>query len=360
MKIVIATGGTGGHIFPALETALELKRGDHEVVFVGVFGKLKFVISENGFAWRDICAKGLSTASFKKFLESCFCMGRAVIQSLKILKTERPDVVCGFGGYGAFAAVISAVFLRRRAMIHEQNVVPGKANAVLSRFVRKIAVSFQESEFHFPKGKSVLTGCPCHAAGIQETKQDVLRSFGFSETRPTLLVLGGSQGSRKLNEVVLETVSSWGRRSPVQIFHIAGDMDYGTVQNRYKALDVEVRIFDFFKEMEKLYTAADMVISRSGAVTVTELLAFGLPAVLVPHPGAGGHQKKNAQLLSRLGLARIIEDRELDPAILINALDGFLHERPSQQAKAKARELFVPDAARRVADAIVSLGRPYA
>lgn len=360
MKIVIATGGTGGHIFPALETALELRRGNHEVVFVGVFGKLKLVLSENGFAWRDICAKGLSTASLKKFLESCFCMGQAVIQSLRILKTERPDVVCGFGGYGAFAVVLSAVFLRRRAMIHEQNVVPGKANAVLSRFVRKIAVSFQESEGHFPRGKTVLTGCPCHAAGIQETRQDILRSFGLLETRPTLLVLGGSQGSHKINEVVLETVASRENRSSLQVLHIAGDLDYAAVKSRYKALGVEVRLFDFFKDMEKLYTAADVVISRSGAVTVMELLAFGLPAVLVPHPGAGGHQKKNAELLSRLGLARIINDHELNPATLANALDGFLHEKPSEQARAKAREFFVPDAARRVADEIVSLGQPYA
>src|SRR3989338_2943573 len=190
MKFVIATGGGGGHFFPALYVAQELKKAGHQVYFVGAFASTQENIRQAGFPFWNLNAKGLNKKSLKSLLEFSGSMLQSILGSLKILKELKPAAVCGFGSYGSFPVVLSAVLLKYPTIIHEQNVVPGRANRVLFSLVNKVGVSFEVTRERFLKGpKTVLTGCPCHLRNGSLTKKAARDSFGLDTNKTTLLVL---------------------------------------------------------------------------------------------------------------------------------------------------------------------------
>jgi len=188
MRILIATGGTAGHILPALEVAAELRVDEHEVTLAGVSGRFGMKIRELEFPFQEISARGLKADSLKSFLDSCFSMLKSIPESNKIIREFDPEVVLGFGGYGAFPVVSLAVLLRRPTIIHEQNVVPGKANSILAHFVSEIAVSFDKSRAFFPRHKTIVTGCPCRSIKALPDRKKTLQEFGLKENILTVLV----------------------------------------------------------------------------------------------------------------------------------------------------------------------------
>ena len=312
MKVVLATGGTGGHLLPALKLAEELKKDNNEIIFLGSFGKNVEQIKRSGFQIESVQARGLRFISFKDTMGSFFSNMKASFLALKLLKGIKPDVVCGFGGYGAFPVMVTAIFLRIPTLIHEQNVIPGRANAILAKFVRKVAVSFRPSIKHFKEAKTVLTGCPCHHLASKLNKDEVLKRFGLEGNRITILVFGGSQGSHRINEVFLKTAQTLKDHLNFQVIHISGENDYDKLKDGYSKLGIPYALFKYLEEMASAYSVVDLVISRAGAVTVTEIANFQLPAILIPYPYAqGGHQKENALMLSEAKLARVIEEKDL-------------------------------------------------
>lgn len=311
MRIVIATGGSGGHIFPALCVARQLRADHHDVFCLVAGGRILEKIKERGFPLQVLPAKGFSLRSLPLFFQSVLAMVQSLLSSFQFLKKYRPDVVVGFGGYGAFSVVLAAFVLRQPTMIHEQNVVPGRANRVLSKMVDKIAVSFQETRGYFNSKKTVLTGCPCHNHMPAISREEILSRWALSPGKTTLLVLGGSQGSRRLNEEFLRTAQALKGTLDFQVIHIAGKSDYASVKKGYRQVDISCCVFDFLEEIEQVYKVADVAISRAGALSVFELAAFQLPAVLIPYPFAGGHQRENARILAQRQTARIIEENEL-------------------------------------------------
>lgn len=356
MKIVLATGGSGGHIFPALYTAYQLQKFGHEVIFIGVLGAFAERIKKGGFEIFPLEAKGLSFTSFKGF--SIFVLGmlKALGRSFKILKEVKPDVVCGFGGYGAFAVVLEAFFLRIPTIIHEQNVAPGRANKLLSILVQRVAVTFKESKKYFGDDKTVVTGCPCRSSAAVGEPTSLRKAFGLKEDTFTILVLGGSQGSRRINEEFLKTVGLLQGEGNFQFIHLSGKKDYPKLKEKYSSLKAQGCVFDFWEEMEKAYGAADLVVSRAGAVTICEIAQFHLPAILIPYPHAGGHQKENAKILTELGVARVIDDNALTAAALQEAIRDLMQEKLSgEQRKDRLKNTFFPDAAGRLTEAITSL-----
>jgi len=231
MKFVIATGGTGGHLFPSIQVAQELNRQGHDIVFLGSFKRTNEQMQKTGFPYEDLNAKGLVLALRRETFSSLIAMVKATSKAFRSLKKIKPDVVLGFGGYGAFPVVFSAVLLKYPTLIHEQNVIPGRANAFLSKFVKRIAISFAKSIKYFNPKKTVLTGCPCHFPKENMNRTEILKGFHLDQGKTTIFIFGGSQGSQRINGVFLETVKSLRKRLDFQVIHVSGKQDYQNCRN---------------------------------------------------------------------------------------------------------------------------------
>lgn len=313
MKIVIASGGTGGHILPSLNLA-EYLRAEYsaEVYFIGTLKKYTDVIFSRGFEDVPLDAVGLETSSLLKICVWFWKMLVATVVALRALVRLKPQAVIGFGGYSSFPVVLSAWLLRIPAVIHEQNVIPGKANRWLTPFVRKIAISFSESQKYFPVKKVVLTGYPLRNLQGRVSKKDFFRQNGLEEGRFTILICGGSQGSRALNTTFVQGAQRLNQELPFQVIHLAGgEADCEMIREAYKKIGIPHVVFPYYDQMGDLYGCADLVISRAGAGTIHELLVLNASAILVPYPFAGGHQKANAAVLTGTGRGIMIEEKHL-------------------------------------------------
>lgn len=354
MKFIIATGGTGGHLFPAIRVARVLKAKDHDILFLGSFSRGRKQIEGSGFAFEELGAKGFVGVSIVKKIGSMFAMIRAVCKALRMMRVYKPNAVIGFGGYGSFAVGVSAVLLRCPMMIHEQNVVPGQANRILSRFVRRIAVSFEESLSSFDHKKSILTGCPCHVPREGLDRAAILKEFNLEASKVTILVSGGSQGSQRINEAFIEAAGSLKEKLDFQVVHLCGQKDYHELQNRYNELGIPFALFKFLDKMEEVYRIADLAISRAGAVTVSEIASFQLPAIFIPYPYAHGHQRKNAEVLCGRNAAMLIEEKGLTSLQLTEAIQTMLKNLDS---RGEIKDIWISDASQKIAEEAVCLGR---
>ncbi|MDP2654029.1 MAG: undecaprenyldiphospho-muramoylpentapeptide beta-N-acetylglucosaminyltransferase [Candidatus Omnitrophota bacterium] len=351
MKIVMATGGSGGHLFPALYVADVLRVRGHEVFFAGAFGGMEEKIRRHGYSFRDLPAKGLKTNSLKSVLEFSAAMIQSMARAGTMLREIRPDAVVGFGGYGSFPVVASAIVQRRPAMIHEQNVIPGRANRVLFQFADRVTLSFERTKSYCRRKDAVVTGCPSHRPDPRWTGRSAREHFGLDPEKFTVLILGGSQGSRRINREFLSAVEGMGTPAGLQIIHLCGQADFGEMGREYRRIGADVRLFEFLDEMEAAYAAADMVISRAGAVTVSEIAAFGVPAVLIPYPYAGGHQRANALVLAESGRADMVEEKDLSAKLL----ETLILDRMTHRGNRLAAAVMPPDAAERLAGEVLSL-----
>jgi UDP-N-acetylglucosamine--N-acetylmuramyl-(pentapeptide) pyrophosphoryl-undecaprenol N-acetylglucosamine transferase len=350
MKIIIATGASGGHIFPALSLAEELKK-DWEIIFICDKGKAEEGIKKAGYRVIAVTARKLrSWLDIFSFISGQVSLLR---QSLKIIKDFQPDVVAGFGSYVSFAAVMAARIKGVPAIIHEQNVMPGRANRLLAGLVNRIAVSFAESQNYFPKDKTFITGCPVRRELLSVDKAEALQRFNLSADKFTILVLGGSQGSHILNTKVSGAITGMERRDDLQVIHLAGSADQEWVESEYRKAGITHCVFAFLEGMGYAYKIADLVVSRSGASAVAEISVFGLPAILVPYPFAYGHQLYNAKVLVDAGGAILIQDADLSENLLQENIQRLMNDRRKLQEMAqKSRTRAMPDAAGDLAKAV--------
>lgn len=348
MKILIATGGTGGHIYPAIETAKALRVRGHQVSFAGVFGTAEEKIKALDFPVHSLSAKGLVDRSFWGWVNFSKIMTQAIFRSFGVVNRSAPDKIIGFGGYAAFPVVVAGVLMQCPVLIHEQNVVPGKANLLLSRIVKKAAISFEGSRQYISRSKAVWTGCPCLHSYLPP-KQEGLDAFALNKNKKTIVLIGGSQGSQRLNEVFFELMKDLSQEG-FQAIHMTGLKEYASYEARYKEANLPVKPYAFINNMPYAYTAADIVISRSGAATITELGLLGIPAVLVPYPYAGNHQKYNAEVLANVEAAVIVEQKDLDKTSLKEAVTRLLLVNNSrEQILLKTKGLFQKEAALQLA-----------
>ncbi len=356
MKVLIATGGTGGHIFPALKLARLLRDHGHEVMFAGVLGIAEDQILSAGFDLINIKAKGFNPRSLIGMIKFVWLMTGAIIRSVGIIHQVRPDKVIGFGGYGSFPIIMAGWFCRCRMMIHEQNVYPGKANRLMGRFVQQVAVSFRDSARFFDAAKIIHTGCPCHVTSQLPNQQDARAKFDLDRFKWTVLILGGSQGSHKINEVFYEWMKVQGKERTCQAIHMTGKQDYAKFHQLYIDQHLPVNACAFISNMIDAYAAADVVIARAGASSITEIGLLGRPAVIVPYPFAGGHQRYNAKVLADLGTAIVIEQDEFTTATLDEALRKIVnrHQTTAMLQEQVDGVLFM-DADQRLAKALESL-----
>jgi len=358
MKIVIATGGSGGHLFPALKLAHELRKDYHTIHFLGSFSLGREQIEKEGFSFDELQVRGLKFSSLMEFLRTIGLFIKASCSATYLLKKINPDVVVGFGGYGSFSTVLAAVLLRYPTLIHEQNVIPGRANAVLSKFVKKIAISFPQSIQYFKKDKAILTGCPSHVPREGLVKQAIFEEFKLKNNRITILVFGGSQGSHRVNEGFIQAARLLKKHLNFQVIHISGKEDYPELQKRYAELAIPYALFEFLENMDHAYTIADLVISRAGAVTVSELLLFQLPAILVPYPFARAHQKENALVLCETKFARLIEEKDFSSQELNRIILEVINSRTNfKELQENLKGLQFPNSSNRLAREVLDLAK---
>lgn len=363
MKILIAIGRTGGHIFPGLSLAEQLmERLDKvEFIFVGAGEKLeRKIFQDHGYRVLSIPIDPMPYAISAKIGRFLFRLIVSLSRAWSILKKTKPDIVIGFGGAISGPILLVAAMIGIPTLIHEQNVVPGRSNRILSRFVTKVAISFAESMKFFGRKDLVMTGNPIRAKILSPDRANSLKSFGFSDNKFTILIIGGSQGSHRINEVVLDAFSRMDQNtySDLQVIHLTGEEDYWMVKKTYERLGFAKAIFPFLNQMGEAYAASDLVIARAGAATITEISSAGLPAILIPYSHAAGHQRANAGLLNDAGAAILIEEDSLTPELLKDCImDLMVNLEKLTQMAVNSKAFGNPDAGQRLADEVLKLLR---
>lgn len=357
MKIVIATGGTGGHLFPALKVAEELRLRGVDVIFIGALAMGIEKIKQRGFSYYHIPSRGFQKKNIKDIFSVVISILKAFKISWQILRKINPDKVLGFGGYASFSVMMAAWFLKIPGMLHEQNAIPGRANELLSLFVKKTALSFEDSKKYFNPEKIVITGCPTHITPQGVLKEDAYRFFGFQEHKTTLFVFGGSQGSHRINQVFIEALMLLKQQMTIQVIHVTGVNDFDTIKARYASIDISKAIFPFLDRIDYAYRIADLVVARSGAAAVTEICLFGCPSLFIPFPYAiGDHQRYNAEILTSRRLAHMIEEKDLTALKLQATICDIIKQNISREdLTEKLQTIVFSDAEKRLAEEAINL-----
>ncbi|RTQ45422.1 undecaprenyldiphospho-muramoylpentapeptide beta-N-acetylglucosaminyltransferase [Hymenobacter gummosus] len=334
-RVIISGGGTGGHIFPAVAIANELKRRrpDADILFVGANGRMEMTrVPEAGYRIVGLNISGLQRRLTPENLLFPLKVFQSVRKAGKLVEQFRPDAVVGVGGYASAPVLLAATSRAVPALIQEQNSYAGLVNKLLARRVDKICVAYEGMEQFFPQERLVLTGNPVRSEIAGGSREEALRFFGLDPAKPVLLVIGGSLGARTLNQATAAALPRL-QEAGVQLLWQTGKLYFPTAEQQaadYKAAGLHA--LEFIKRMDLAYAAADVVISRAGALSVSELCLTAKPCVLVPSPNvAEDHQTKNARALSTRNAALLVTDAEAPAQLYDVALD--LLRDPARQAE---------------------------
>ncbi len=361
MKVVMAGGGTGGHLFPGIAVAEELIRRNAtmEVCFIGTtHGIEASIVPLEGYPIKYLRAEGVVGKTLLKTVKAVMKMSLSVIDSYRLLKGLRPDALVGLGGYASFGPVFAGSLMSIPTVIMEQNSVPGLANKLLARIAKVICVTYHESISFFPKSKTFITGNPVRRRITTARRSDAYEIFGLEKGKFTIFVFGGSAGARKINSVLCGAFTHLNDiKDKIQFLHQTGKDDFETVRETYRKWGFKGAVTAFIRQMPEAYAAADLVVSRAGATTLAELTAVGRPAILIPYPySAGHHQELNAQRLSEMGAARLILDRDLDGETLSKSIrELFENAEMRTEMERASKSLGKPEAAQKVAEIVMSL-----
>jgi UDP-N-acetylglucosamine--N-acetylmuramyl-(pentapeptide) pyrophosphoryl-undecaprenol N-acetylglucosamine transferase len=352
MRIIIAGGGTGGHVIPALAIAQQLKKQfDAEVLFIGTARGIETrLVPQAGFPLELIQVGALKNVSLMTRAKTMFDLPRAIAASSRMLSDFDPEVVIGVGGYASGPAMVAAIRRRLPTLAFEPNVVPGFANRMIARWVSAAAVHFEETCRYFPHCR--VTGVPVRSAFFDIPAK--------TDGPPTLLVFGGSQGARAINQAMTTTESLAGLRAKVpgiHIIHQTGQRDYDRVLAAYAQSGIAVEVYKFIDDMPGTFERADLLVCRSGASTVGEITAAGKPAIFVPFPAAADdHQNVNARALERAGAAVVVEESNLDAAYLVDTIAALIGDAARLRTMSvAAKSLAHPKAVEEIAEMVREL-----
>tara|TARA_B100000315_G_scaffold256548_2_gene302720 strand:- start:2673 stop:3779 length:1107 start_codon:yes stop_codon:yes gene_type:complete len=329
MNVCIAAGGTGGHLYPGIALAQEMMRQDKksQVQFVGTPRGLEAqVLPMVGFELRCIAARGFMGAHPLMALVSLVQLPYAIGQCIRLLRKKRFELVIGIGGYTSPPLLFAALCLGIPRVLVEPNVIPGMANKVLCRIADMVLLSFEETKRSFPGIPTRVVGVPLRRE-FQDC-QGIKRVIGWHDDRHTILVFGGSQGSRTINRVVVHAISLLNAsRASLRIVHQAGGSDCLFVRHSYAERQLDVTVVASLDDMAASYAKADLVVCRAGAGTIAELTACGKPAILIPFPSAAGqHQLRNAEVMVNAGAAVLIDEAHLSGQLLADTIEALLND----------------------------------
>lgn len=344
MRAILAGGGTGGHVIPALAIANELKKSyGAEVLFIGTArGIENRLVPAAGYPLQLVRVGALKNVSLITRAKTAFDLPRAVWDASRMLNEFAPDVVIGVGGYASGPAMLAALMKYIPTLAFEPNVVPGFANRMVARFVTGAAVHFDETAKYFKRAE--VTGVPVRQAFFDIPAKEIGSA--------TLLVFGGSQGAHAINEAMIRCLPELRRQVPgVHIIHQTGERDYYDALAAYASLGASAEVFKFIQDMPGAFARADVLVCRSGASTVAEITAAGKPAIFVPFPrAADDHQRVNAEALAREEAAVVVEELRLDGVWLAETIAALLNDpQRLRRMSAAARGLAHPNAARDIA-----------
>jgi UDP-N-acetylglucosamine--N-acetylmuramyl-(pentapeptide) pyrophosphoryl-undecaprenol N-acetylglucosamine transferase len=353
MRVIIAGGGTGGHVIPALAIAQQLKKQfSAEVLFIGTARGIETrLVPAAGFPLELIQVGALKNVSLVTRLKTMFDLPRAIAASSRMITAFDPEVVIGVGGYASGPAMVAALRRRLPTLAFEPNVVPGFANRMIARWVSAAAVHFEETCQYFPHCR--VTGVPVRPAFFSIPPK--------TGGAPTLLVFGGSQGARAINQAMIESLAGLRAKIPgIHIIHQTGQRDYDRVLAAYQASGISGEVHKFIDDMPETFGRADLLVCRSGASTVGEITAAGRPAIFVPFPAAADdHQNVNARALERADAAVVVEESNLGPSYLVETIVALMSDAPRLRSmSAAAKSLAHPTAVEEIAEMVRKLANP--
>jgi UDP-N-acetylglucosamine--N-acetylmuramyl-(pentapeptide) pyrophosphoryl-undecaprenol N-acetylglucosamine transferase len=348
MKIMVSGGGTGGHIYPALALINEIKKNDPnaEFLYVGTDNGLESkIVPKAGIPFRSIKISGFKRKISLDNAKTIMRFFKGVSDSRKFIKEFKPDVVIGTGGYVCGPVVYAASKLKVPAIIHEQNSLPGVTNKFLARYVDKVAICFEEARSYFPAEKTVLTGNP-RASEVVTEDVSHYKDPAFRADKKTVLIMGGSRGAKPINDAVIGMLDEM-KNKDYQVIYVTGEIHYENVMEQVLNLPKNVVIKPFIHNMPEVLKGIDLIVARSGATTLAEITALGLPSILIPSPYVtANHQEKNARALTDHDAAAIILEKDLSSAVLVKEMDAILLDGANlQKMSAASKQLGIPDAA---------------
>ncbi|WP_310600989.1 undecaprenyldiphospho-muramoylpentapeptide beta-N-acetylglucosaminyltransferase [Desulfobulbus sp.] len=355
MRLIVAGGGTGGHLFPgiAVATAVRERLPESQVLFIGTSRLLdQQALAGLGFELAALECGGVKGLAWATRLRSLALMPKAVVAALRMLRRFQPDLVFGVGGYVTGPVLLAAKLLRIPIAIHEQNSVPGMANRLAGKLADLVLISLPCTP-PFPAHKTMQTGNPLRreilAAASREKEAAAV---------PTVLVLGGSQGAHRVNVLMMAAVERLqAQQIPFRLIHQTGEADREQVANCYAQLGIEAEVSAFIRDMAGIYGQADLAVSRAGATTCAELAAMGLPALLIPYPfAADDHQVTNGEYYVKGGGCRLLRESGLTGEILAGAISEYLQNRAELHTMAAdMKAMAMPDATEQIVDACIRL-----
>lgn len=354
--VLVATGASGGHVFPALAVAEQLQKKGFSCVFVGNKGKFLELVEQQGYTVEYLPASPWNVANPFKKLKAVCCLVKAFSKALKLVHRYKASAVFGTGGYATVALILASKFLGVPTLIAEQNVLPGRANRFLSRWADKVCLTFESSRHYLKYRDGVMVTC---GNPIRESIVKKAASFTKGQVQgKTLVIMGGSQGAKILSDIVPAAVDllSYELKRDLKVIQQTRPEDEMRVKMAYHDLDINAEVRCFFDDMPSVLMQADVLIARSGASTICEALLFGVPAVYVPLKLADGHQILNAKSMENKGCALSIDQHEFTPVKLAEVLTDLLtDETRLEQMSSIAKEESKPDAALSVASEVIKL-----
>jgi len=360
-KVIISGGGTGGHIFPALAIANEIKNRnpDADILFVGALGRMEMEkVPAAGYKIVGLPVIGLPRKPGFKLITFFIRLIRSSSKARKIIKEFNPQVAIGVGGFASGPLLKAATKKNVPSLIQEQNSYAGITNKLLGKRVNTVCVAYGNMERFFPSNKIVYTGNPVRENLIQKTakREEGIKFFELKEDDKVVLILGGSLGARSINHAVLKNIESI-RKSQVKVIWQTGAIYFNQIEEELQGKKPEnLQIHKFINRMDLAYTAADVVVSRAGAGTISELCLVGKPAILVPSPNvAEDHQTKNAMALVENNAALMIPDNEIEKKLFVEAFEIVTDEIRCKQISEKIGELSKPDATKQIVNEVEKL-----
>ena len=356
VRMIIAGGGTGGHLFPGISVAKELlsRNSENRVLFVNTGNPFeKRTLNRLGFKFQTVKAEGIKSRSLARQIISFFKIPLGLFESILILNKFKPDIVAGMGSYSSFPVVICAWLMRIKTVLCEQNILPGITNKILSHFADKIYLSFDRTAASFKKKKWLVTGNPVDRQIVEYAKKTVPeKTENFR-----VLVLGGSQGAHSINTAVSNVLKHIKGSKNFYFVHQTGKADEKKVREAYMAHGVKSLVKPFFDDMPLQYFKADLIICRAGATTVAEASAIGRGIIFIPFPfAADNHQVLNARHLADKGAAEMILEKDLGGRLLARRINYYAsHRQVLDSIGIKAKKFGKPEAAKAIVDDCYSL-----
>ena len=356
MKVVISAGGTGGHIYPALAIINKIKEKEpnSEFLYIGTHNRMeKDIVPKYGIPFKSIEIYGFNRKNLFKNFKTIKCLISAKSKCKKIIKEFNPDVVIGVGGYVTAPVIMAAHSLKIKTFIHEQNSVAGKANLTLSKIVDLIGVSFKSSIKEFPKNKTIFTGNPCMEDAIKKDAMDK-KELGLDKNKKLVLFVMGSLGSSKVNNFLVDSMNLF-KNKDYEILFVTGKNDYEEISK--KKFSKNIKVVPYVENMTRIMKNTDLIVTRAGASTLSEIIALKIPSILIPSPYVpNNHQYINSMDLVNEDAAVLFEEKNLDSKELVNKIDSILNDgKKITQMKKNLEGLYIDGSATIIYDNIKKL-----